>query len=379
MEKNNALFLAVTVALILLAFVFSPVLAPPLLALAFFYFFYPFLSENAFVKRAFSVAAFFLVLWLWRELKGILVPFVIALFLAYLLDPVADLLEKKMKRAVAVLIIMVFIVGISALAFLVVVPKVIEQMTQLVNTIGKNQDQIMAFAKKYWQAVEKSGLVDTQALLASIKEFLNDLTKQISLLFTGFSALFKQLFNLVIIPVVTFYLLRDFDKIRVWAFSRFEKRQEKVQAGYSHFNRIFGRYVRGVLLDSLIVGILTFLGLFIAGIPYALFIGIITFIFNLIPYVGIWLSFGLSVIIVLSSGMGLQMILVMALIYFAVQMIESIVLYPRIVGKMVGLYPVAVMVMLLILSRFLGIFGLFLGVPISALLWYFIDRKLKTA
>jgi len=260
----------------------------------------------------------------------------------------------------------------------VVVPKVIEQMTQLVNTVGKNQDQILAFAKKYWEAVENSGLVDTQAILASVKEFMNDLTKQISLLFTGFSALFKQLFNLVIIPVVTFYLLRDFDKIRMWAFSRFEKNQKKVEEGYSHFNRIFGRYVRGVLLDSLIVGTLTFGGLLIAGIPYALFIGIITFIFNLIPYVGIWLSFGLAVIIVLSSGLGIGMILVMGLIYFAVQMIESIFLYPRIVGKMVGLYPVAVMVMLLILSRFLGIFGLFLGVPISALLWYMVDRKMKT-
>ncbi|HHH84813.1 MAG TPA: AI-2E family transporter, partial [Firmicutes bacterium] len=57
--------------------------------------------------------------------------------------------------------------------------------------------------------------------------------------------------------------------------------------------------------------------------------------------------------------------------------IESIFLYPRIVGKMVGLYPVVIMIMLLILSRFWGIFGLFLGVPISALLWYFIDRKLR--
>lgn len=378
MEKNNALFIAVTGSLILLAFVFSPVLAPPLLAFAFFYFFYPFLSKNFFVRRAFSVTAFFLVLWLWRELKGILIPFVIALFLAYLLDPIADLLQKRMKRPVAVLIIMAVIVGLSALSLLVVVPKVIEQMTQLVNTVGKNQDQILAFAKKYWEAVEKSGLVDTQAILASIKEFMNDLTKQISLLFTGFSALFKQLFNLVIIPVVTFYLLRDFDKIRMWAFSRFEQNQKKVEEGYSHFNRIFGRYVRGVLLDSLIVGTLTFGGLLIAGIPYALFIGIITFIFNLIPYVGIWLSFGLAVIIVLSSGLGIGMILVMGLIYFAVQMIESIFLYPRIVGKMVGLYPVAVMVMLLILSRFLGIFGLFLGVPISALLWYMVDRKMKT-
>jgi len=377
MEKNNALFLAVTATLILLAFIFSPVLTPPLLALAFFYFFYPFLAENAFVKRAFSIAAFFLVLWLWRELKGILVPFVIALFLAYLLDPVADFLEKRMKRAIAVLIIMTLIVGISTLALLVVVPKVIEQMTQLVNTIGKNQGQILAFAKKYWEAVEKSGLVDTQGLLASIKDFMNNLTKQISLLFTGFSTLFKQLFNLIIIPVVTFYLLRDFDKIRKWVFSRFEKKQEKVREGYNHFNRIFGRYVRGVLLDSLIVGTLTFIGLFIAGIPYALFIGIITLIFNLIPYVGIWLAFGLSVVIALSSGMGIKMILIMALIYFAVQMIESIFLYPRIVGKMVGLYPVVVMIMLLILSRFWGIFGLFLGVPISALLWYFIDRKLR--
>jgi len=377
MEKNSLFFAVLTLVLILLAALFSPVLGPPLLALAFFYYFYPYLSSHVCVKRGYAVASLFLTLWLWNELKGILIPFVTALFLAYLLDPVADILEKKMNRSLAVLIIMIFIIALSTLTVLVIVPKVVAQMTQLIQMIGKNQAEIFAFVEKHWKVLEKTDFFDTQALLNSIKEFMNNLTKQLSLLFTGFSSLFQQLFNIFIIPVVTFYILRDFDKIKDWIFSRFEtKERKKAEKGYFHFNRIFGRYVRGVLLDSLIVGTATFLGLLIAGVPYALFIGIMTFIFNLIPYVGIWIAFGLSVVIVLSSGFGLKTILIMAAIYFFIQVIESVFLYPRIVGKMVGLYPVAVMIMLLILSRFLGIFGLFLGVPISALFWFFIDRKL---
>ncbi len=375
MKDENTLLVLVFAGLTVLVFLFGAAAFPPLAAFFFFYFFYP-RRDNPFVKRAFAIAGVLLAIWIWAELKHILAPFLISFFIAYLFDPLIDILERRMKRGIAVALFMAVVLAMAAVLILFIVPAAVGQMAQLVNVIGKNQGKIIKSLSDAWEYIENTGLFDTQKLGAALNDFMKNVSDQLMAVFTGFASVFQSLFNLIIIPVITFYLLKDYDKISLWIFSLFkDEKRSSLERGYGRFNRVFGSYFRGVLLDSLLVGVITALGVFLAGIPYALFIGIITFVFNLIPYVGIWMAFGLSVIFTLAGDGSFSKVLLLAVIYFSVQIVESSFIYPRVVGRSVGMYPIAVMIMLLILSHFMGIFGLFLGVPISALAWYWIQER----
>jgi len=328
------------------------------------------------VKRILIIVSLFLSIWIWFELKHLLTPFLIALFLAYLFDPIIDLLEKKINRTIAVIIFLIVVLGVFFLILLFIIPNLIDQIKRLITTIGKNQDVIISFIENKWEIVSESKLIDLNNLTTEIQKFTKNLLNQFINIFTGLTMIFKSLFNIIIIPVVGFYLLRDYDSIKKWVFERFsEANKKKVEKGYKRFNKIFGRYVRGVLTDAIIVGILTYIGLSIIGIQFALVIGIITIFFSLLPYIGIWISFSLSVLIVLTSGGSLIDIVYLSIVYFTVQILEGTIIYPKVIGKMIGLHPVVIMMTLLILAHFLGIVGFLIGVPTTALIWYFIERR----
>jgi len=377
MVKNNDRNFIIVLFLSLLgvAIIFESFLAPPLAAVLFIYLFYPF-RNKLIVKRILIIVSLFLSIWIWFELKHLLTPFLIALFLAYLFDPIIDLLEKKINRTIAVIIFLIVVLGVFFLILLFIIPNLIDQIKRLITTIGKNQDVIISFIENKWEIVSESKLIDLNNLTTEIQKFTKNLLNQFINIFTGLTMIFKSLFNIIIIPVVGFYLLRDYDSIKRWVFERFsEENKKKVEKGYERFNKIFGRYVRGVLTDAIIVGILTYIGLSIIGIQFALVIGIITIFFSLLPYIGIWISFSLSVLIVLTSGGSLIDIVYLSIVYFTVQILEGTIIYPKVIGKMIGLHPVVIMMTLLILAHFLGIVGFLIGVPTTALIWYFIERR----
>ncbi len=377
-EKNNDRFIVGGLFALLLGIsvIYNSFLTPPLAAVFFLYLFYPYRKKEI-VKRSFVIVSLFLLIWMWIELKYLLMPFVISLFLAYLFDPLIDFLSKKMKRGLAVFLFLFIVVGILGLILIFVIPTLITQIKNIIELIGKNQQKIITFIKDKWELLSESQFINIDTLSSKIQEFMNNLLNQFMSIFSGLSAIFQSLFNVLIIPVLTFYLLKDYDNILDWLFDKFSsKNRTKLSKGYDRFNKIFGRYIRGVLTDALLVGVLTYIGLKVIGIKFALLIGLITIFFTLLPYIGIWISFGISVLIVLTSGGTLTDIILMAIIYFLVQIIEGTILYPKIIGKMIGIHPVVIIMMLLVLAHFMGIIGFLIGVPLTALLWYIIDKKL---
>lgn len=378
MEKNKGMVIMLFAVFIGLTIVYLPFMTP---ALSFFFFMYlaqPYSSSVA-VKRLMIAASMLFVLWLWKEIGAIMAPFVTALFLAYLLDPVIDAMErKKIKRPLAVALVLGGIIGVILTAFLVIIPKLIGQITILVDNINTNQQQISSFLETHWEKLKASGFIDTQKLAATLQSFSERISGEALAIFSNVGGLLKYALNLIIVPVVTFYLLRDYDKIREWFFTQFSgNNRTNVEEGYNNFNTIFGRYIRGVVLDSSIVGLLTFLILWTLGIPFALFIGLVTMVFNVMPYIGIWISVAFALVTVLISGGDGAMIGKLAIGYAIVQLLEQLVIYPKIMGKMIGFHSVFIMIMLLILSHFWGLFGLIIGIPLTALAWYYIQIWLK--
>ncbi len=379
MENNKGVVIVLFVLFIGLTIVYAPFLSPALAFIFFMYIAYPYRATVP-VKRLMVAASILFILWLWKEIGAIMAPFATALFLAYLLDPVIDLLErKKFKRPLAVGLVLGGILGLFLTMFLLIIPRLIDQITVLISNIQTNQQQITSFFENNWDKLKASGLIDTEKLTVTLQEFSNRISGEALKAITNISGVFKYALNLIIIPVVTFYLLRDYDIIREWIFGQVpHEKRTRIETGYNNFNTIFGRYIRGVVLDSSIVGLLTFIILTILGIPFALFIGIVTMFFNVMPYIGIWISVAFALITVLISGGDGTMILKLAIGYGIVQLMEQLVIYPKIMGKMIGFHSVFIMIMLLTLSHFWGLFGLIIGIPITAFVWYYIQIWLKT-
>ncbi|TYB30896.1 MAG: AI-2E family transporter [Candidatus Mcinerneyibacterium aminivorans] len=378
-EKTNEKFiiLGLFAVLIGISIIYNNFLTPPLAALFFFYLFYPY-RKNILIKRSIVIVGLFLFIWMWIELKYLLMPFAISLFLAYLFDPLIDILSKKIKRGWAVFVFLLFIIGLLVVILIFIIPTLIGQIKNIIELVGKNQQKIMNFFEQKWQILSESKLINADTFSSKIQNFINNLLNQFMSIFSGLTAVFQSIFNILIVPVLTFYLLKDYDNILDWMFDKFStKKRNKLESGYKRFNMIFGRYIRGVLTDALLVGILTYIGLKIIGIQFGLLIALITMFFTLLPYIGIWISFGISVLIVLTSGGNIVDIIFMAIVYFLIQIIESTIIYPKVVGKMIGIHPVVIMMMLLVLAHFMGIIGFLIGVPLTALLWYFIEQKIN--
>ena len=139
-------------------------------------------------------------------------------------------------------------------------------------------------------------------------------------------------------------------------------------------NRILGGYIRGQLIVCSIVGLLTGVGLAVLNLPFAILIGFITGVLNIIPYIGLYISLGLALLTGFFTANPLISMLKISGIFVFVQMLEAYTISPRVVGQRVGLHPVGVIFSILIFSRFLGFWGLIIGVPTAALIKFLVDE-----
>jgi len=184
-----------------------------------------------------------------------------------------------------------------------------------------------------------------------------------------------QILNVILIPILTFYFLKDFNRIQEWMLNMVPRKYRSSCYFYLwRTNRILGGYIRGQLIVCTIVGVLTGLGLAVFGIPFAILLGVMTGLLNVIPYIGLYVSLGLALLTSLFTAHPLVAALKIAGVFLVVQSLEGYVIAPKIVGERVGLHPLAVIFSVLVFSRFLGFWGLIIGVPTAALIKFLLDE-----
>jgi predicted PurR-regulated permease PerM len=184
----------------------------------------------------------------------------------------------------------------------------------------------------------------------------------------GFGLAFTIIGYLVLTPVLLVYLLRDFNSITTRASALIpESKRAGWLAFLREYDRLLARFLRGQVLAAAIVGVLTWLGLWIAGFPYAGLVGVIAGVFNLVPYLGLVASIIPVLIIALLTGSFLASILKAGIVFAIVQFIDGSITGPRIVGGSVGLHPVWVILALAVGSSFFGFVGLLLAMPAAVL------------
>ena len=327
-------------------------------------------------------ASFLIAVWLLETLGGLLAPFILAFVLAYILDPAIDRLQKRMPRALAVAVLAIPAFAVVTLALIFGVPALAQQAESLAEQIptalqrGVNWLQNLRTRVLAGQIPLLRGEAFARMLESfspeRVTEYINqqqaEIARRIWATFLGVGKgvgiVLTILGYVVLTPVLTIYLLLDFDHIVVRARGLLPRdKQEKWLSLIQEYDFLLSRYLRGQMLAALIAGILTWLGLWLLGFPYPAIVGAVAGVFNLVPYLGLIVSLIPAILISLLSGSIIGSLVKVAIVFAIVQTLDSTIVGPRVVGGSVGLHPVWVIFALAVGSFFFGFVGLLLAMP----------------
>ena len=314
-----------------------------------------------------AVAAL-LVLVLWA-LGDVILPFVLGATLAYFLDPLADrLVRAGLSRAVATVAISLAVLLVFALAILLVVPLLVEQTRALVAAMPGLSERFNTAITAYFPSLADADSTlrrSLASLTTAAQERGGELVQAV--LGSAMSVLNIALL-IVVVPVVAFYLLLDWDRM----IARIDSLLPRQHApGIRHLAReidnTVAAFVRGMGTVCLVMGVYYAVGLMAVGLQFGLVIGAVTGPITFIPYVGAMvggaLALGLGLVQFWGDWVSLGLL---ALVFVAGQAIEGNVLTPRLVGRSVGLHPVWLIFALSVFGALFGFVGMLVAVPVAA-------------
>lgn len=370
----------------------TPVLSPVVIYLLLLLLVSPYRGTREHVLVT-TAATALVVLWLLNALGSILAPFLVAFALAYILDPAADALERRgVPRGVAVAILVVPVLAGVGLGLAFGLPALGRQAGDLVEQVPAALARIAAWLERTRMKLFELPFIPDRTVAslrldearvaafiqAQQQEILQRAWSAVLGVGRGFTFVLTLLGYLVLTPVVAIYLLRDFNRITSRAGSLLPARRREWWLGLAReYDHLLGRFLRGQVLAALIVGLLTWIGLLVLGFPYSGLVGAVAGVFNLVPYLGLIVSIVPVLVIALLSGSFLGSLLKAGIVFFVVQLIDSTVTGPRIVGGSVGLHPVWVMLALAVGSYFFGFVGLLLAMPAAVLLKLVVREALQ--
>lgn len=312
-------------------------------------------------------------------LKKVLTPFVIAVIISYVLNPIVNILyERKVPRPVAVLLIYaVFITSVTVI-MMNFIPMFMKQLKEL----NEHLPQLGMKAQSMLHSVNRNELLPpsvrtglNQALLkleqsisTSITSFVNDIGSTISTILVAF-----------IIPFLVFYMLKDIKLIERATLTIVPKKHRRVMIRLMlDIDQALGNYIRGQIIVCVIVGVAAYIGYLLIGMPYALLFACLVAVFNIIPYLGPF--FGAAPALIVASTISWKMLLLVLCVNMSVQILEGNVISPQVVGRSLHMHPLVIIFALLIGGELAGIIGLILAVPFFAVLkvtWQHIRVHIK--
>lgn len=316
-----------------------------------------------------GVAVF--LIWL---LGSILMPFVIAAALAYIGDPFVDRLETwRLPRTVAVLTVFAVLTVGFAVAVVFLFPLLAQQMRTLVENLPHYAHWALTQVQPLLNAVLPEGkTLDVQSLRELIVQHWSVagglVSAAIERVFSSSTALIALLVNIVMIPVITFYLLRDWDHLVSWIHDQLPRRAvDTISELARETDQVLGQFVRGQLLVMFVLGLIYVVGLSLIGVNLAILIGIVAGLVSFIPYLGVFTGVVMSVIAVLvQTGGALWPLVGVAVVFIIGQIMETMVLQPLVLGDRIGLHPVTVIFAVLAGGQLFGFIGILVALPVAA-------------
>jgi len=315
-------------------------------------------------------------------LKAVLAPFLVAMIIAYVLNPVVSLLsERKVPRTAAVLLIYAIFVFSCAVIFVNVTPMFAGQVRELNEHVPeltmKAQSMIDHFNNN--ESFPESVRKGIDRAISGIEKKIAD---RMAAFTNNIGAVINVLFLAMIVPFLAFYILKDMQVIErtVFRYVPRDKRQGMSRM-LKEIDEALGSYIRGQLLVSVCIGVLAYIGYLLIGMPYPLLMAFFVALFDIIPYLGPY--FGALPALVMAMTISWKMALLVAIVNTACQFLESNVISPQVVGRTMHVHPLTIIFVLLVGGELAGIVGLLLAVPFYAamkvvvqhLFAYYVRRK----
>lgn len=313
-----------------------------------------------------ALAVFFLALWV---LGGTLLPFVIGAAIAYFLDPVADKLEtmgfSRVWATVTITLVALVVFVVMALA---IVPMLIEQALALVNVAPQAVADLQAYLTERFPALADGDSVIRRSLQSLGETIQSRGGEMVNAIASSALSLLNVLTLIVLVPVITFYLLMDWDRMVAEIDALLPRDHAPVVRNLAHqVDRTLASFIRGQGMVCGIQGTFYAVALMIAGLQFGLFVGVIAGLISFIPYVGALVGGALAMGLAVFQFWGdWLMIAVIGGIFVAGQVLEGNFLTPKLVGGSVGLHPVWLIFALSVFGSAFGFVGMLVAVPVAA-------------
>ena len=313
--------------------------------------------------------------WLVWRLGAVLTPFVFAALLAWMGDPLVDRLEAAGRsRNVAVLMVFTLMLLFLALALVILVPMIAGQIRTLGEALPGYRDWLLQTALPWLEArtgVDIDAWMDPARILDFFREHSERAggiaTTALGVVSRSGAAMLAWAVNIVLIPVITFFFLRDWDRMVERVASVVPRDHVETVARLARESSdVLGGFLRGQFLVMVILGVMYGLGLWLVGLELGLLIGIIAGLFTFIPYIGPATGIVLGVIAALIEYGDWQHLLGVAVVFGIGQLVESYWLTPKLVGDRIGLHPVAVIFAVMAGGVLFGFVGMLIALPAAA-------------
>lgn len=314
-----------------------------------------------------------IALWFFASIEPVLAPFFISAVLAYLGDPIADRLEVwGLSRRLSVTVVFVLLTFLICLTLLLVVPALGRQVGQLAEAIPSILNWVQESVLPKLQSLTGLDLNTDfdqmkEALVANWKETSTVAATVLAQVSRSSLALVAWIGNLALIPVVTFYLLLDWDRLVAKLRDSLPRRWEPAAVRLSReCDEVLSSFLRGQLIVMLCLGVIYAIGLTLFGIRFGLLIGLLSGLASIVPYLGVIVGITVAGLVAFFQFHDPLMLLAVLGVFGFGQLVESVVLQPKLLGDKIGLHPVAVIFAVLAGGQLAGFTGVLLALPVAA-------------
>lgn len=338
--------------------------------------------HEEFVEAAKALILIFIAIYLvyvaLKSLLPVLTPFIVGIFITYLLRPLYLFLRRKrIPKGLSILLTYVIFLVVFAILITIFIPVFIAQAKEFIQYIPRIQKSILGFINSFKSYLRQFSFAPQ--VESAVQRSLNEVSlKAVNILqsisMAGVS-LFSFVINLILSLIISIYFLKDWAKISstIKSFIRGMFGDEAVDF-LSESNKKIAMFVKGQVLVAILTGLITGVVLYLLKVPLAGFIGILVSIFDLVPYFGPVFAGTLAVLLALSVSPVLALWTAIAI--FIVQQLEAMFFSPLIVGKNTEIHPLTILFSLLLGATLFGFIGIMIAVPVAGIVKVWIEKNI---
>jgi predicted PurR-regulated permease PerM len=321
-----------------------------------------------------TVSLLFLI-WLANGMMNILQPFIIGIVIAYLLNPLIKILEKKMSRSLAVGLMLLLVLAILGLILFLVVPMLLKSLEKI--KLPTTMDELkINFTNAVYPYVKKFGLdrddlrnLWTSQIAPGIENLLRGLFSGLNNFGGVIVQIFQRILYFLILPFFIYYILVDWNKLLRFVHDLFPlNKQAKFEYYFEKIDKIFNSYIRGLIIIATLNAFDVTILLFLFGFDYPILVGLISGLFTFIPQFGVMISIAVNIVVCFIGVNPGFYVPVTISILLGHNILEAALITPKLVGKKINVHPALLIISVFVFAYLFGFIGLFVAAPVTAIL-----------